>query len=172
MLDDAARAQSLAAVSLRYFNVAGAGWPELGDPETLNLVTIVFDRIQRGLPPVIFGDDFATADGSGVRDYVHVLDLARAHVAALDQLGAHAGHRVFNVGTGVGTSVREVLGVVAEVTGIEFEAEIVARRAGDPAEVVARTERITEELGWRAEHDLRDIIESAWAAHRLARGSD
>ncbi|WP_173922224.1 UDP-glucose 4-epimerase GalE [Agromyces sp. Marseille-P2726] len=169
MLDDAVRAQSFSAVSLRYFNVAGAGWPDLGDPETLNLVTIVLDRIERGLPPVVFGDDFETPDGSGVRDYVHVVDLAHAHIAALDQAGEPGSHRVFNVGTGVGTSVFELLDMVADVTGRRFETEVIARRAGDPAAVVARTERITAELGWRAEHDLRSIIASAWEAHRHAR---
>lgn len=172
MLEDAAPAQSIAAASLRYFNVAGAGWPELGDPGTTNLVTIVFDRLRRGLPPVIFGGDFATPDGSGVRDYVHVLDLAHAHVAALDHLRGAAGHRVYNVGTGSGTSVIELLRIVSEVTGLDFEAEVGDRRAGDPAAVVARTERINEELGWRARHDLRSVIASAWEADVFARGRE
>lgn len=168
MLEDAVRAQSFSAASLRYFNVAGAGWPDLGDPETLNLVTIVLDRIERGLAPMVYGDDFETPDGSGVRDYVHVLDLADAHIAALDRLGEDSGHRVFNVGTGVGTSVFELLQTVAEVTGLRFETEVIARRTGDPAAVVARIERISEELGWRAQHDLRSIISSAWEAHRYS----
>ncbi|MGH3703734.1 MAG: UDP-glucose 4-epimerase GalE [Agromyces sp.] len=169
MLADTANVQPIAAASLRYFNVAGAGWPDLGDPERLNLVTIVLDRISRGLPPVVYGDDYDTPDGSAIRDYVHVLDLAHAHVAALDHLVGRPGHRVFNVGTGVGTSVIEVLGMISEVTGIAFEAEIASRRAGDPPAVVARIERITEELDWRAQHDLRDIIDSAWGAHRFSR---
>ncbi|WP_022893643.1 UDP-glucose 4-epimerase GalE [Agromyces subbeticus] len=169
MLADTANVEPIAAASLRYFNVAGAGWPDLGDPESLNLVTIVLDRIRRGLPPVVYGDDYDTPDGSAIRDYVHVLDLAQAHVAALDHLVGRTGHRVFNVGTGVGTSVIEVLDMISEVTGIAFEPEIASRRAGDPAAVVARVERITEELGWRAQHDLRDIIASAWEAHRFSR---
>lgn len=166
LVEDAARALSFSAASLRYFNVAGAGWPDLGDRETLNLVTIVFDRLMRGLRPVVYGDDFDTADGSGVRDYVHVLDLARAHIDALDHLaGAPAGHRVFNVGTGTGTSVLQILRVIAEVSGLPVEPQVISRRAGDPAAVVASTERISDELGWRAEHDIRSIIASAWEAH-------
>ncbi|WP_430645959.1 UDP-glucose 4-epimerase GalE [Agromyces sp. GXS1127] len=170
MLADAGRATGLRHTSLRYFNVAGAGWPELGDPEALNLVTIVFDRMARGLRPLVYGDTHATADGTGVRDYVHVLDLADAHLAALDQLDAPGRrHAVYNVGTGIGASVLDVIRRISEVSGVPLEPEVIAARAGDPAELVADASRIADDLGWRARHGLDEIIASAWAADRARR---
>ncbi|GAA2040844.1 UDP-glucose 4-epimerase GalE [Agromyces tropicus] len=170
MLADAARATGLRHASLRYFNVAGAGWPELGDPEALNLVTIVFDRMARGLRPLVYGDAYATPDGTGVRDYVHVLDLAEAHLAALDHLDEpDRAHDVFNVGTGAGASVLEVVDRIAAESGTAFDPEVVPARAGDPAQLVADASRIAAELGWRARRGLDEIIASAWAADRFRR---
>lgn len=169
LVREAANAWGVRAASLRYFNVAGAGSPELGDPAVLNLVTIVLDRLTRGERPQVYGADYPTPDGTGIRDYVHVQDLASAHVAVLDHLeSASPGTAdVFNVGTGGGTSVRGVLDEVRRVSGLEFDVEVVPRRPGDPASVVADTRTIERQLGWRAEHDLHDIIRSAWAAWRF-----
>ncbi|UOE44506.1 UDP-glucose 4-epimerase GalE [Agromyces larvae] len=163
MLAAAAATGAVRATSLRYFNVAGAGWPELADTAVLNLVPMVFERLDAGEGPRIFGDDYPTADGTCIRDYVHVLDLARAHLAALDTV--RDGHRVFNVGTGTGSSVREMIDAILEVSGSTIEPVVEPRRAGDPAEVVADPRLIARELGWRSEFGLRDIVESAWAAH-------
>lgn len=175
LMREAAAASGLHAVSLRYFNVAGAGWPDLGDPFPLNLLTIAIDAIEHGRQPVIFGDDFDTVDGTGVRDYVHVLDLAEAHLAALDHLRratTPAGHEIFNVGTGTGVSVREVLRMLGEVSGRTVDARTVERRAGDPAEVVADVARATRELGWTARHSLADMVSSAWGARRVSAVED
>jgi UDP-glucose 4-epimerase len=171
LVSTAVAAQGLDAISLRYFNVAGAGWPDLGDTMALNLVPMVFERLDAHESPRIFGDDYDTPDGTCVRDYVHVMDLAEAHVAALDALTAQAGvtggrHRVFNVGTGEGTSVREMIDVILRVSGAPHGAEVVARRPGDPAMVTAEVAAIAGQLGWRASRTVVDIVESAWAAHQ------
>jgi UDP-glucose 4-epimerase len=168
LLDDVVAARSLDAISLRYFNVAGAGSPDLGDAMALNLVPMVFERLDLNESPRIFGNDYDTPDGTCVRDYVHVTDLAEAHVAALDALDSGASrHRVYNVGTGVGTSVRELVDVILEVSGAPQQAEVVARRPGDPARIVGIVDRIAQELGWKSRLTVRDIVESAWAAHQL-----
>ena len=167
LIDAAARAQQLDAISLRYFNVAGAGWPELRDQMALNLVPMVFERLHAQESPRIFGDDYDTPDGTCIRDYVHVMDLAEAHIVALDALNSKGGrHRVFNVGTGEGTSVREMIDVILRVSGAPFTAEVVARRPGDPAKVTADVALIAQQLGWQSSRNIVDIVESAWAAHQ------
>lgn len=165
MTANAERAWGLRAANLRYFNVAGAGWPDLADTAQMNLVPIVFAAIEKGQAPVVFGNDYETRDGSCVRDYVHVLDLAEAHVAALSYLEReNRNHSTFNVGTGKGASVFEVLNEIRRVTGQNFEANVQARRPGDPPYLCADVSRIREELGWVAKRNLSEIIESAWAA--------
>ncbi|QTE29043.1 UDP-glucose 4-epimerase GalE [Pengzhenrongella sicca] len=165
---DAARAWGLRAASLRYFNVAGAGWPELGDPLVLNLVTMLLQSRERGQRPKVFGADYPTPDGSCVRDFVHVLDLARAHIASLDYLTRPVREfDVFNVGTGTGSSVLEVTRELARVTDWDAEPELCPRRAGDPASVVASVDRITRVMGWRARAALPEILASAWAAWQV-----
>jgi len=172
LMADAGAGWGLRHVALRYFNVAGAGSDELGDPAVLNLVTIVFDLLDAGRAPLIFGDDYPTPDGTCIRDYVHVQDLAEAHVTALEYLDRpEREFDVFNVGTGTGASVREVLAAVRRATGDEREAEVVARRPGDPAELVARVDRIADVLGWRARFDLDDAVASAWRAWRRDRAA-
>lgn len=157
------RSSELNAVSLRYFNVAGAGWADLRDPYTLNLVPIVLAKLAAGQTPVVFGDDYDTPDGSCVRDYVHVLDLAEAHIRALEYLAIGVPQfDVFNVGTGEGNSVFEVLDTIRRVNGLDFDHIISERRAGDPAVLVADTSRIQQEFSWQPSHNLSDIIESAW----------
>ena len=166
LVTDVARSSGLRAISLRYFNVAGAGWSELGDRIVANLVPMVFERIDAGEPPQVFGDDYDTPDGTCVRDYVHVLDLAEAHLAALDHLDERtATNRIFNVGTGIGTSVRQMIEAILQESGSTLEPTNLPRRLGDPADVVAEVDRIRDELGWTSRLGLKDIVESAWASH-------
>ncbi|MFZ4842601.1 UDP-glucose 4-epimerase GalE [Mycetocola saprophilus] len=164
----AGTAWGLRGVSLRYFNVAGAGSDRLGDRAVLNLVPMIFERLDQGESPLVFGADYDTPDGSCVRDYVHVSDLADAHLAALDTLDSRpAGwHEVFNVGTGLGTSVLEMVETVRRVSGVDLPPEIRERRAGDPASVVASVAKIERELAWSARRGTEEIIRSAWEAHR------
>lgn len=162
MLSDAA-ANGLQAVSLRYFNVAGAGWSDLGDRAILNLVPMVFERLDAGQSPLIFGDDYDTPDGTCVRDFVHVRDLADAHVAVLDALKAGTVRSpVFNVGTGGGTSVRQIIETAIRVSGSEETASVRDRRPGDPSSVIADTRLIGEELGWSHKLGIEEIVASAW----------
>ncbi|WP_165988804.1 UDP-glucose 4-epimerase GalE [Streptomyces sp. YIM 98790] len=165
----AGRAHGMATVCLRYFNVAGAARPELADRGTSNVIPLFFERLGRGEPPQIYGDDYPTPDGTCVRDYVHVEDLARAHLAAARHTGRGGGDLTVNIGTGRGASVRELAELVAEVTGIREPAAVVTgRRPGDPARVVASVTRAAEILGFTARRDLRDMVESAWAGRRPA----
>ncbi len=165
MANDAAKAWGLRHVNLRYFNVAGAGWPELADTAVANLIPIVFAALKAGEQPKVFGGDYPTPDGSCIRDYVHVLDLAKAHVAAIKYLDDQVRpHSTFNVGSGEGSSVFEVMNVIREVTGQNFEAEILPGRAGDPPKLCADVSRIEKTLSWRTEANLTEIVRSAWQA--------
>lgn len=166
LIKDQARATGLRFAALRYFNVVGAGSPELGDLGRTNLVPMVFDALHRGEPPVIFGADHPTPDGTCVRDYIHVADLADAHVAAIAALAEPDAGLIVNVGCGRGYSVREVIETVAEVSGRSIEPQVGDRRPGDPASVVANTEFIYSVLGWRARHGLAEMVRSAWQAER------
>jgi UDP-glucose 4-epimerase len=170
LVANAVRSQSLRAASLRYFNVAGAGWPELGDTAALNLVPMVFDKLDQGLAPVIFGDDYDTPDGTCIRDYVHVLDLAEAHLATLDFLrGRGPGHHIFNVGTGTGASVREMVRAILNVAGSEIVPAVRGRRPGDPSAVVADPRSIAKNVGWTASRGLSEIVASAWESRLFLR---
>jgi UDP-glucose 4-epimerase len=167
LVQSAAKQWGLREVSLRYFNVAGTGWPELVDTQVANLVPIIFKALAEGTSPKVFGNDWPTPDGTCVRDYVHVLDLAEAHLVALDYLDSeHRPHDVFNVGTGEGSSVLDVINEVALVTGHEIVPTIEPRRPGDPAYLCADVTRINRTLNWRATHNLNDIISSVWDAHK------
>ncbi|MGW2400659.1 UDP-glucose 4-epimerase GalE [Kitasatospora sp. NPDC001664] len=162
------RAHGLSTVSLRYFNVAGTAAPELADDGVSNLVPMVLQRLTSGRAPLVFGDDYATPDGSCVRDYIHVADIASAHLAAVERLEA-AEERLaltLNIGRGEGVSVLEMVAAIARITGLDTPPEIAPRRAGDPASVVASAELIHRELGWKAAHDLDSMITSAWEAWR------
>ena len=165
MAQNAQAAWGLSQVSLRYFNVAGAGWPDLADTQRLNLIPIVFAALKAGTKPKVFGNDYPTPDGSCVRDYVHVMDLAKAHVAALDYLDQNSRpHSVFNVGTGYGSSVLEVMEQIKKSTGITFEYELCPRRAGDPPRLIADVSRINKVMNWKSENFLVEIVDSAWQA--------
>ncbi|MYT71229.1 MULTISPECIES: UDP-glucose 4-epimerase GalE [unclassified Streptomyces] len=164
------RATGLATASLRYFNVAGAASPELADTGVFNLVPMVFERLTAGDAPRIFGADYPTPDGTCVRDYIHVADLAEAHVVTAQRLaGAAPGTDLtLNVGRGVGVSVREMIDTISRETGLGTAPEIQHRRPGDPARVVASADRIAVELGWSAKRDVPEMVTSAWAG-RLRR---
>jgi UDP-glucose 4-epimerase len=165
MAANAETAWDLRYVNLRYFNVAGAGWDDLADTQVLNLIPIVFEAINNKTKPKVYGADYNTPDGSCIRDYVHVLDLAQAHIQALDYLTApNRQFNTFNVGTGTGSSVLEVIHQIQKTTGIDFEFEIVDRRAGDPARLIADSSRIESAMGWKAKNTLTEIVESAWKA--------
>lgn len=167
LIDRFAQRGLVRAVSLRYFNVGGAMSPDLGDRAVLNLIPMVIERIEAGRPPVIFGGDYPTDDGTCVRDYIHVEDLAEAHLAVLPWLKDQSPgtHERFNVGTGVGASVREMVSLLLEVSGAPHEPELAPRRPGDPAIVVASPRRIADVIGWNATKGTREIVESAWRAH-------
>jgi UDP-glucose 4-epimerase len=165
MLSAEAAAHGLGAVSLRYFNVAGASGPygEQHAPET-HLIPLVL-QVAAGERDAaqIFGTDYPTADGSAVRDYIHVEDLARAHLLALEQL-APGRHDIFNLGNGTGFSVRQVIETVRSVTRHPIPHVEVGRRAGDPAVLVASSDKISGVLGWRpAKPSLDDMVADAWA---------
>ncbi|WP_431679176.1 UDP-glucose 4-epimerase GalE [Kitasatospora sp. KL5] len=168
MLAAAAKAYGLSTVSLRYFNVAGAASPELADDGVTNLVPMVFQRLTDGLPPLVFGDDYPTPDGTCIRDYIHVDDVAAAHLAAVRRLDASGDpvSMTLNIGRGEGVSVRGMLDAVARVTGLGTTPEITPRRPGDPARVVAAADLIRKELGWSARYGVDEMIESAWAGWR------
>lgn len=158
------RATGLSTASLRYFNVAGAASPELADTGVSNLVPMVFEKLTEGTAPRVFGDDYATPDGTCVRDYIHVLDLAEAHVAAARALTASPGRALtLNIGRGEGVSVREMIDRINALTGHDHPPTVTARRPGDPARVVASADRAATELGWKAKYDVEDMITSAWA---------
>ncbi|MGW1101141.1 UDP-glucose 4-epimerase GalE [Streptomyces sp. NPDC002455] len=158
------RAHGISTACLRYFNVAGAAEPELADTGVFNVVPMFFDRLTRGETPRIFGDDYPTPDGTCVRDYIHVADLADAHLAVAAHLdrGSDGGDLTVNIGRGEGVSVRRLAELVGEVTGLPAEPVIEPRRPGDAARAVASAARMTEELGWTARRGMREMVESAW----------
>ncbi|MFF5004581.1 UDP-glucose 4-epimerase GalE [Streptomyces phaeochromogenes] len=157
------RAHGLSTASLRYFNVAGAAAPELADTGVFNLIPMVFEKLTERVPPRVFGDDYPTPDGTCVRDYIHVTDLAEAHVAAARRLAAAPGTDLtLNIGRGEGVSVREMIDRINEVTGHTLAPTVTPRRPGDPPRVVASADRIAAELAWKAKYDVHDMITSAW----------
>lgn len=161
------RIHGIRSVCLRYFNASGAD-PEVRagedhEPET-HLIPLLFRAIKTGEPVTLFGDDYPTADGTCIRDYIHVTDLAQAHIVALEDLFAGGASRKFNVGTGHGFSVKEVLKAVEEVTGEKVPYTIGPRREGDPPELVADSTRLQRDLNWTPRYSsLRQIVETAWA---------
>lgn len=167
LLRDQARATPLAHTSLRYFNVVGSGSDDLYDTSPHNLFPIVMDQLVAGKTPYINGDDYPTPDGTCVRDYVHVSDLAVSHVAAAKALDAGRPlERVYNLGSGDGLSVRQIMDSVRRVTGIDFTPEVKARRQGDPARIVADGTLAGRDLDWRMRHSVDEMVDSAWHARR------
>jgi UDP-glucose 4-epimerase len=168
-LAEFARMHGFGAVSLRYFNVAGAyrergrGWlGERHDPETHLIPTILSVALTGAGEVAMFGDDYPTPDGTCIRDYIHVADLGRAHLLALSAC-APGEHKIFNVGSGSGFSNREVLAACRDVTGRAIPSRMAGRRPGDPAALIASSDRIRAGLHWRASRSLTDMVADSWA---------
>lgn len=174
MLADAAQAYGLRSVALRYFNAAGADPSgEIGEshtPETHLIPNVLRAALGGATTLKVFGDDYATVDGTCVRDYIHVNDLALAHLQAINYMGGHAGAQVFNLGNGSGFSVLEVIEAARRVTGVDITFERSPRRAGDPPVLVAASDKARRVLGWSPTFtELETIIESAWHWHQRPR---
>ena len=169
LLADQGRASGLRHTALRYFNVVGSGSDDLYDTSPHNLFPLVFEALLAGRTPRINGTDYPTSDGTCVRDYLHVADLATAHVVAAQRLAAGDElEPVYNLGSGDGVSVGEIMRTIAEVTGIDFTPEPAPRRPGDPARIVASGELAARDLGWAMRHSLTDMVASAWRARQAA----
>jgi UDP-glucose 4-epimerase len=169
LLRDQEVAVGLHHTSLRYFNVVGSGDVTVRDTSPHNLFPLVFEALVDGRQPRINGTDYPTPDGTCVRDYLHVTDLALAHVEAARRL--EAGDTIepaYNLGSGDGVSVRQIMDAVAEVTGIAIEPELVARRPGDPPRIVASGELAARDLDWAMRHSLLQMVQSAWDARRAS----
>jgi len=163
--------RGLRSIALRYFNACGAepdaGLGEDHNPET-HLIPLLFRAVVSGNPIQVFGDDYATPDGTCIRDYIHVSDLATAHVAALNHLMAGGGSGAFNVGTGAGQTVMEVLRAVEKITGKRVPYNVAPRREGDPMELVADSTKLRQALGWQPQRSgIEDIVRDAWAYYQL-----
>ncbi|QFS93996.1 UDP-glucose 4-epimerase [Mycobacterium sp. THAF192] len=169
LLRDVGRSAGIRHTSLRYFNVVGSGSSRLFDASPHNLFPKVFDMLYRGETPRVNGDDYPTPDGTCVRDYIHVADLALAHVAAARRLDDGLPvERVYNLGSGAGTSVAQIMTAIRSVTGIDFEPTIMPRRPGDPARIVASGDLAARDLDWTMRHSLEEMVSSAWEARRQA----
>lgn len=170
MMKWADRAYGIRSISLRYFNVAGAYGTTIGedhDPETHLIPLILKVPLGQREEIAIFGDDYDTPDGTCIRDYIHVLDLVDAHVLALEKLRSGAKSDVYNLGNGNGFSVKEVIEAARQVTGHPIPARVMARRPGDPAKLVASSEKAKRELGWEPKYSsITDIVASAWEWHQ------
>lgn len=170
LLRDVAKSTPLHHTSLRYFNVVGSAVPELFDASPHNLFPLVIKALVEGRTPRINGTDYPTPDGTCVRDYVHVADLADSHVAAAKALVAGTNlEPVYNLGSGDGVSVRDIMDAMASVTGIDFTPELAPRRPGDPARIVASGVKAARDLGWTMRHSITDMVQSAWQAGAHAR---
>lgn len=166
---DVAAVHPLRYTSLRYFNVVGSAYPDVYDASPHNLFPILFRDIDAGVSPRVNGTDYPTPDGSCVRDYIDVGDLADAHVLAADRLDAGEALRpAFNIGTGTGASVLQVIDAVRRVLGIDLAVDIGPRRAGDPARIIADGTRARDELGWTPTAERDDMVRDAWASWRTA----
>jgi UDP-glucose 4-epimerase len=169
LLRDQGVARGLRHTSLRYFNVVGSGDPQLYDSSPHNLFPLVFTALVEGRTPRINGNDYPTPDGTNVRDYIHVADLAVSHAAAARRLDAgEPVEPAYNLGSGEGSSVGEIMTTVADVTGIPFTPEVAPRRPGDPARIVAGGALAARDLDWSMRHSLREMVESQWIATRRA----
>ena len=169
VLVDSADSTGLSYLALRYFNPVGAVAPALAEVGGTNIFALLFSAIDAGRPFGVTGADYDTRDGSGLRDYLHIADLADAHVAAASYLDNQECREIVNIGTGIGYTVFELLDMVREVTGLPVPHEVVARRPGDPAGAVASVTKAERLLGWRAHRDLRDMVDSAWRMWRQQR---
>ena len=167
LLRDQERATGLRHTSLRYFNVVGSGTDEVYDSSPHNLFPLVIEALLAGRTPRINGDDYPTPDGTCVRDYIHVADLAVSHVAAARALeDGRSLEPVYNLGSGEGLSVRQIMDAMARGTGIDFTPEIHPRRPGDPARIVASGDLAARDIDWKMRHSIDEMVVSAWNARR------
>ncbi len=164
LISAVAKAENLSAISLRYFNVVGALRDEFADNSKDNLVPRVFAALKAGKNPEIYGSDYPTKDGSCIRDYIHVSDLAKAHLVALENVFAANVDEVYNVGSGTGYSVTEMINQIAESIGKTITPTLSPRRPGDTAQLIASIAKIERDLGWKPERSLKEMIDSAWQA--------
>jgi UDP-glucose 4-epimerase len=164
LISAVAKAENLSAISLRYFNVVGALRDEFADNSKDNLVPKVFAALKAGKNPEIYGTDYPTKDGSCIRDYIHISDLAKAHLVALEKVFSTKVDEVYNVGSGTGYSVTEMINQIAESIGKPITPTLSPRRPGDTAQLIASIAKIERDLGWKPERSLKEMIDSAWQA--------
>ena len=169
VLGDLRTFRNFPATSLRYFNAAGSHWQsgigERHQPETHAIPLAIHAATGRRDGFKIFGTDYDTPDGTAIRDYIHVTDLADAHVRAVAELLDGGGGDVYNLGTGVGSSVRELVDLISDISGKPFEVAEVERRPGDPDRLIGDNTKAREKLGWVPQKSFRDVVESAWRWH-------
>ena len=157
-------AEGFSTISLRYFNVVGSTKVEFADNSKDNLVPKVFAAIKRGESPEIYGSDYPTKDGTCIRDYIHVADLADSHLSALKRVESAIVHEVYNVGSGKGYSVKEMIDQISVSMNKELTPKLYPRRAGDIPQLIASISKIERELGWKPKRSLEEMIDSAWQA--------
>ena len=158
------KARQIQWIALRYFNVVGAANPELGDTGVNNLVPMVFRALSNNQRPQVFGRDYATPDGSCIRDYIHVSDLADSHLIAAQKLLNENYCGIINIGRGQGFSVKQVMDTISEVLGKNINYDVVDRRPGDPVQTIADVSKAKSDLNWEAKNDLKSMVSSAWQA--------
>ena len=164
LISSVGNAEKISHVSLRYFNVVGSAIPEFGDNSKDNLVPKVFLALKNGKRPEIYGSDYPTPDGTCIRDYIHVQDLAKAHVAALKKVESGFTSAIYNVGSGKGYSVREMINQISQTLGKDIDPQESPARAGDSPKLIASIKKIENELGWKPIATLKEMIDSSWAA--------
>ena len=164
------KAEGVSSISLRYFNVAGSGADAMGDNSRDNLVPKVYAAITDNKRPEIYGNDYPTPDGTCIRDYIHVTDLAKAHIFALRAVEKAMISDIYNVGSGRGYSVKEVMDEVSSAIGKDLDPILAIRRPGDSPKLIASIDKIGKELGWKPERTLKEMIASSWSAWRSAGG--
>jgi len=168
LISKVGQAEGFSTISLRYFNVVGSKKVEFGDNSRDNLVPKVFAAFKEGKSPEIYGADYPTKDGTCIRDYIHVQDLAEAHLVALKQLDTEV-DGVYNVGSGTGYSVKEIFDQLEESMAVKLNPVTSARRPGDSPKLIASIKKIEKDLGWRPKATLKEMIDSAWAAEKGAK---
>ena len=164
LISSVGSAEQISNISLRYFNVVGSNIAEFGDNSKDNLVPKVFLALKNGKRPQIYGSDYPTPDGTCIRDYIHVQDLALAHLAALKKVESGYISQVFNVGSGKGYSVKEMMDQISKSIGRDINPELSPARAGDSPKLIASIDKIKEQLGWSPKASLEEMIDSAWQA--------
>ena len=164
LISSVGSAEQISNISLRYFNVVGSNIAEFGDNSKDNLVPKVFLALKNGKRPQIYGSDYPTPDGTCIRDYIHVQDLALAHLAALKKVESGYISQVYNVGSGKGYSVKEMMDQISKSLGRDINPEVSHARAGDSPKLIASIDKIKEQLGWSPKASLKEMIDSAWQA--------